>query len=116
MTPFARDDGTVVVVNRGFVSANERDSAFLTPHGSSPVKVTGLLRLSQLGGGFLRSNDPGADSWHSRDIGAIAASRGLTAFAPYFIDAEREPSAARLPVGGLTVVSFTNNHLTYSIT
>ena len=37
--PFARDDGTVVFVNRGFVPANERNSASWTPHLSSPVRA-----------------------------------------------------------------------------
>ena len=116
MTPFARDDGTMVIVNRGFVPANKRNSASWTAPVSSPLRVTGLLRLSEPGGGFLRSNDPDADRWYSRDIEAIAASRRLAIFAPYFVDAEREPGTAGLPVGGLTVLSFTNNHIAYSIT
>jgi surfeit locus 1 family protein len=36
--------------------------------------------------------------------------------APYFIDAEREPSGSRLPIGGLTVIAFSNNHLLYALT
>ena len=39
--------------------------------------MTGLLRMSEPGGAFLRSNDPAADRWFSRDVAAIAASRGL---------------------------------------
>jgi surfeit locus 1 family protein len=78
--------------------------------------VTGLLRLSEPGGGFLRPNDPRSDRWYSRDVAAIAASRGLDRVAPYFIDLERAPDEAGLPIGGLTVVTFPNNHLVYAVT
>jgi surfeit locus 1 family protein len=39
-------------------------------------------------GAFLRHNDAAANHWYSRDVQAIAAARGLTHVAPYFIDAE----------------------------
>jgi surfeit locus 1 family protein len=115
MTPLARDDGTTVLVNRGFIPADKRDPASWQP---SPghVTVTGLLRMPEPGGAFLRSNDPPADRWFSRDVAAISASRGLSMVAPYFIDAEREPSGSRLPIGGLTVIAFSNNHLLYALT
>ena len=115
MTPLARDDGTTVLVNRGFVPSDERDPASRQP---SPgrVTVTGLLRMPEPGGAFLRSNDPVADRWFSRDVAAISASRGLGTIAPYFIDAEREPGGSGLPIGGLTVVAFPNNHLLYALT
>ena len=72
--------------------------------------------FSEPGGAFLRSNDPAADRWFSRDVAAISASRGLSMVAPYFIDAEREPGGSRLPIGGLTVIAFPNNHLLYALT
>ena len=74
-----------------------------------------LLRVTEPGGGFLRSNDPAGDRWYSRDVAAIAAARGVTEAAPYFIDAEASP-AGGYPVGGLTVLKFRNNHLVYALT
>jgi surfeit locus 1 family protein len=115
MAPLARDDGTTVFVNRGFVPAERRAPAAWRP-GPGRVSVTGLLRMPEPGGGFLRSNDPVADRWFSRDVAAIAASRGLGGVAPYFIDAEREPGDSGFPVGGLTVIAFSNNHLVYALT
>lgn len=117
LTPLARDDGTTIFVNRGFVSEKQRDqAAWRVPSGPDET-VTGLLRLSEPHGGLLRGNDPAADRWFSRDIPAIAASRGLVA-GPYFIDAERAVGAKPdvLPVAGLTVLAFPNNHLVYAIT
>ena len=115
MAPLARDDGTTVLVNRGFMLAEKRDPASWQP---SPgrVTVTGLLRMPEPGGAFLRSNDPAADRWFSRDVAAISASRGLSMIAPYFFDADREPGGSGLPIGGLTVIAFSNNHLLYALT
>lgn len=116
MTPLARDDGTTILVNRGFVSPAERDRASWRPRSPGTVTVTGLLRMSEPGGGFLRANDATSDRWYSRDVAAIAASRGLNDIAPYFIDAESVPGESGLPVAGLTVISFSNNHFVYALT
>lgn len=141
LTPLRQPDGTIVLINRGFVPPERRDRA---AHGASdpttPATVTGLLRVTEPGGAFLRHNDPAANRWYSRDVQAIAAARGLSRVAPYFIDADAaagsrapvaadgamveatnpagtaSPPRAALPVGGLTVIAFHNSHLTYSIT
>ena len=79
------------------------------------VEVTGLLRMTQPDGAFLRKNDPQAGRWYSRDVAALSAQHGIAQAAPYFIDAEAGADD-RLPIGGLTVVSFRNNHLGYALT
>ena len=114
LTPLTTDRFTVLV-NRGFVPP-ERRSAVPAPGGV--VTVNGLLRVTEPKGAFLRSNDPAADRWYSRDVAAIAAKHRLDHVAPYFIDASVAPGAdpAALPRAGLTVVSFPNNHLLYAIT
>lgn len=123
LTPLQRDDGTVLWVNRGFVpnsaadAVRRGDASTQVPEG--PTEVTGLLRLSEPGGGFLRDNDPAADRWFSRDVAALSAARRLPAaqVAPYFIDADAAPGAADgAPVGGLTVIRFSDNHLPYALT
>jgi surfeit locus 1 family protein len=138
LTPLRNADGSVVLVNRGFIPVERAGSVRRIPANAqsaaqsvaqdgnaraAPVVVTGLLRISEPGGGFLRHNDPAGDRWYSRDVQAIAAARGLMHVAPYFVDADREP-AARMsvddaneqPIGGLTVISFHNNHLVYALT
>ncbi len=124
MTPLRRPDGSHVWVNRGFVPAEwrERDTRSDTQAASGDeVSVTGLLRLNEPGGGFLRHNDPTAQRWYSRDVQAMTQSRGLQRSAPYFVDAEAaapEPGASApvWPAGGLTVVSFRNSHAVYALT
>lgn len=116
LTPLRTDRGTVLV-NRGFVPPERRDPttrpASLTP---GPVTVTGLLRDSEPGGGFLRANDPAAGRWYSRDVAAIARARRLGATAPFFVDADSTPNPGGLPAGGLTVIAFRNSHLVYALT
>lgn len=117
LTPLRRPDGTLILVNRGFVPGSRKDPATRQAGQlSGPVQVTGLLRLTEPGGAFLRANDPAGERWYSRDVAAIAAARGLSDVAPYFVDADATPNPGGLPVGGLTVVSFPNNHLVYAIT
>ncbi|MFT3966952.1 MAG: SURF1 family cytochrome oxidase biogenesis protein, partial [Sphingobium sp.] len=72
--------------------------------------------VTEPGGGFLRANDPAGDNWYSRDVAAIAAKRGLARVAPYFIDADASLNGDGRPVGGLTVIRFSDNHMVYALT
>jgi len=130
MTPLRRDDGSIVFVNRGFVDAAHRDPGRRGgPAPAGPVRIEGLLRLSQPGGGFLRSNAPEQGRWYSRDVAAMARSLGLSSVAPYFVDESaaggpgaasdvdgHAPQTRRWPVPGLTVVHFRDAHLGYALT
>ena len=117
LTPLRTDDGFIVLINRGFAPPENRAAATRVPGlVEGETEVTGLLRVTEPGGAFLRANDPAADRWYSRDVQAIAAARRLPRVAPYFIDADDGPVPGGLPVGGLTVLDLPNNHLTYAIT
>lgn len=116
LTPLRTPAG-VVLVNRGFVPAERRDpAARAAGQPAGVVTVTGLVRASEPGGGFLRRNDPAAGRWYSRDVAAIAAAKGLGPTSPVFIDADATPNPGGYPVGGLTVVTFRNAHLAYALT
>ena len=117
LTPLRRGDGTLVLINRGFVPTERRDASTRqdgNPEG--PVEIIGLLRVTEPKGGFLRNNVPQHNRWYSRDVAAIAAARGLHDVAPFFIDADARSQTDGGPIGGLTVVSFPNNHLIYALT
>jgi surfeit locus 1 family protein len=117
LTPLETKEGFKALINRGFVPAERRDPASRAEGQiSGETAVTGLLRMSEPGGGFLRTNDPTQDRWYSRDVAAITAERGLTDAAPYFIDADATPNPGGLPIGGLTVIAFRNTHLVYALT
>lgn len=118
ITPFEVDAGYTVLVNRGFVPPSRRSvAARLQGQIEGETTVTGLLRMSEPKGGFLRDNESSSDRWYSRDVGAISAARGLALSAPYFIDAgSAAPTIAGAPIGGLTVIVFPDNHLSYALT
>ena len=118
LTPLRRDDGSIVLVNRGFAPAGWCDLKGRCPAPpGGEVTITGLLRISEPSGLF-RHNDPATDTWYTRDAAAIAKARGLQDVAPYFVDADAASSAAadEWPRGGMTVIQFPNHHLNYLIT
>ena len=114
ITPLRTARGFTVLVNRGFVPREQRAPRRWSRI-DGEVTVTGLLRLDEPGGGFLRDNRPAEDRWYSRDVTAIARVRGLGEVARYFIDADGD-AAPGAPVGGLTVIRFHDNHLQYALT
>ena len=113
IAPFLATDGFIVLVNRGFVGTDVPSSDRKEP--PEIRTITGLLRISEPRGAFLRHNDPKEGRWYSRDVAAIASADGIGEVAPYFIDADAALDAGG-PVGGLTVVAFSNNHLAYALT
>jgi surfeit locus 1 family protein len=133
LTPLCTDDGQIIIVNRGFIPSDLGAPTRYTARKAGPAPcaaatsaatsaattVTGLLRIGEQGGAFVRNNDPAANRWFVRDIRAIAAARGVPQAAPFFIDAaaNQNPSdSPDRPIGGLTVVNFPNSHLVYAIT
>lgn len=126
LTPLRQTDGIMVLINRGFVPAGSRRADSISRTLPPVITITGLLRMSEPGGAFLRKNDPAGNRWYSRDVAAIAASHALSGVAPYFVDADAASAAAasaaaagrtgERPVGGLTVIAFANSHLVYAVT
>jgi len=117
MTPLKSREGFTVLINRGFVPSDRRNPATRAAGQiAGETTVTGLIRMTEPKGTLLRSNDPAANRWYSRDVKAIAKARGLEAVAPYFIDADATSNPGGVPVGGLTVISFYNHHLIYAVT
>lgn len=95
MAPLTLADGTSILVNRGFVPTDRRDQASRREGElSGPIEITGLLRMTEPKGSLLQSNDAATDRWYSRDIAAIAEKRGVSAAAPYFIDADASATPA----------------------
>ena len=124
LTPLRTDAGWRVLVNRGFVPPEARArSARTAVNPDGEVRVTGLLRITEPDGGFLRDNDPAAGRWYSRDVAAISRALALENTAPYFIDqaadaadASAEAAGVQWPAPGLTVIAFRNHHLMYAAT
>lgn len=113
LTPLVLEDGSVVVVNRGFVPTPLRDDA-ARPEG--PLTVEGLLRAPEEQTPFVPDNDPAIGRWFTRDPAAIAQAHGLERVAPFYVDAVLDESGPDWPRGGNTVLTPSNNHLQYAAT
>lgn len=117
LTPLQRDDGSLVIVNRGFVPSDKRDpSTRLEGELPARVDIVGLMRAPEAGGLFLRTNDPQNNRWYSRNLAQIAQAKSLGTVAPFYVDADATPNPGGLPIGGKTMLTFPNNHLSYAIT
>ena len=117
LTPLRTEQGYTILVNRGFVPSDRRESATrMDGLIADRTLVGGLLRIAEPKGAFLHANDATADRWYSRDVEAIAEARHQSPIAPYFIDADATPVPGGLPVGGLTIIDLPNNHLVYALT
>jgi surfeit locus 1 family protein len=117
LTPLLRSDGSIVIVNRGFVPQEKKDPAS-RPEGKieGEVRVNGLLRASEQTNFFTPSNDPKRNAWYSRSPSEIERAFGLTRVLPFILDATGEYRAGQLPQPNETKLAFTNNHLGYALT
>ncbi len=116
ISPLETEQGFIVLINRGFIPEALQKSQDFKPLSNDAVTITGLLRLSEPPHGFLRENDPINDRWYSRNIDGIARSRNMADVAPYFIDADKGLDTQSYPIGGMTILTFRNNHLGYAFT
>lgn len=115
LTPLRRDDGSAIIVNRGFVptplkATGSREAG--NPTGR--VVITGLVRASEERGWFVPQNAPG--DWFVRDVQQIVRIRELARVAPFYVDADDTPNAGGWPRGGQTRIALSNNHLQYAVT
>ncbi|WP_336278624.1 SURF1 family protein [Bartonella sp. CB175] len=130
LTPLQTEDNALTFINRGFIPMDARNhfknpeqsftNSTPNPHpitSTEQTTIIGLLRMSEKNGLFPRKNNPAHDLWYTRDLPAMAKKLDLSTVAPYFIDAGKKTATQeKLPIAGLTVVHFSNNHLIYAIT
>lgn len=75
ITPLIRDNGSTVLVDRGFVSKEHASSSsYLQDEGE--VEVLGMLRMSQPRNTFTPDNYPEEGIWYWADIDAMAEYAG----------------------------------------
>jgi surfeit locus 1 family protein len=116
LTPLRTAQGWLMV-DRGAVPKDRlapASRAVGNPAGS--VTVTGVWRQPDAPGFFTPQPDRHARVWYARDLAGMAHADGITLLAPDLIEADASPNPGDLPVGGKTVVSFRNQHLSYAVT
>jgi surfeit locus 1 family protein len=115
--PMRLDDGSVVVVNRGYVP-NPRPDASVRPIGLSEgaVNIIGMMRWPEAPSWFVTTHNSSQDLWFARDQQAMAAANGWGEVAPFYIDQEAPVPAGGVPRPGPLKVNLRNEHLQYALT
>ncbi|CAG0962484.1 MAG: SURF1 family protein [Rhizobiaceae bacterium] len=120
-TPLELADGRLILVNRGFVPFDRKDSS-ARPEGQveGEVGIVGLARnpLTEKPSWIVPDNDLAKNVFYWKEIAAMAGRAGIdpARLVPFFVDAGAAPNPGGLPVGGVTMVDMPNNHLQYAVT
>jgi surfeit locus 1 family protein len=116
-TPARLGDGSLVVVNRGFVPTKLRDSyAQHDDRISGTVEITGVMRWPDTRQWFTPSDNPWQNVWFVRDPATIAAAKNWGPVPPFYVEQESPVPPGRWPQPGKLVVNLPNNHLQYVVT
>jgi surfeit locus 1 family protein len=118
--PARRDDGGIVVLDRGFVPEGRQDpKTRAAGDASGRHAFVGVLRWPEQPGRFAPPGDPGHNLWFTRDHRAIADAKGWSRFgevAPFFIAVEGPQPPGGLPRAGPLRANLRNEHLQYALT
>jgi len=118
LTPLVRPDGSALLVDRGWVPADQaHPAARRAGQIEGSVTITGIARYrgDDTANWFTPANQPEQAMWFSYDLSALEQALGL-ALLPVVVEAADRPNPGGLPVGGLTPIALTNNHLQYAVT
>jgi surfeit locus 1 family protein len=118
LTPLLRADGSALLVDRGWVPADQaHPAARRDGQVEGPITITGIARYrgDDAANWFTPANQPEQAMWFSYDLPALEQALDL-ALLPVVVEADDRPNPGGLPIGGLTRITLTNNHLQYAIT
>jgi cytochrome oxidase assembly protein ShyY1 len=109
-------DGSVVVVNRGYVS-NPLPNASLRPIGlrEGAIDIIGVMRWPEPPGWFVTAHDATADLWFVRDHRAMATANDWGTVAPFYIDQESPVPEGGVPRPAPLKLNLRNEHLQYAM-
>ncbi|CAL8389444.1 unnamed protein product [Gadus morhua 'NCC'] len=115
IAPFhCTDLGITILVNRGYVPKKKiRPETRMKGQTESEVEIVGVVRLTEVRKPFVPPNNVERNSWHYRDLEAMASVVGAQ---PIFIDADFASTTPGGPIGGQTRVTLRNEHIQYIAT
>lgn len=119
VTPLERADGSMVLVNRGWVPDPQRNPASRAEgQVAGEVTVTGVVRLPWHQKWIAQATMPPPDLtkhiFFEGNLEGMARVHGVTAL-PVFVEADETPNPGGWPKGGQTVVKLSDPHLSYAI-
>jgi surfeit locus 1 family protein len=116
-TPARLADGKIVIVNRGFVPDGRQDPK-TRPAGqvAGPLAIVGSMRWPGEHHWFTPNDEPAKNLWFTADPQSIAAAKGLSGVAPFYVEQESPAPPGGLPKPGKLMVTLPDNHLQYALT
>jgi surfeit locus 1 family protein len=116
-TPARLADGSLVIVDRGFVPEARKDKAARAEgEVAGPVEIVGVLRRPDARHWYSPADDPAHNLWFTRDPTAIADAKGISPVAPFYVEQESPIPPGGWPQPGKLVVRLRNEHLQYALT
>jgi surfeit locus 1 family protein len=117
LTPARLADGSILIVNRGFVPEGRQDpKSRAGGELSGKIAIVGAMRWPDAKHWFTPNDDSAHNLWFSRDPQAIAAAKGLGPVAPFYVEQEAPVPPGGLPQPGKLAVNLPDNHLQYAVT
>jgi surfeit locus 1 family protein len=121
ITPFENEaDGSVLLVDRGFVPEPFRDPATRAAGQiAGRVELVALARAPGAPSLFTPDNQPAANRWFWRDVTGMQAAlppQIATWVMPFMAEAEKVDVPGGWPRSGVTMLALPNRHLEYAMT
>jgi surfeit locus 1 family protein len=119
VTPLRQADGSIVLVNRGWVPDDRKDPGTrATGQLAGTVTIEGAIRAPGRQHWLQPDNEPEKNRWFWNDLPAMAQHAGVPPerLVPVFLEAGAAGNPGGLPIGGQTRVNLPNDHLQYAIT
>lgn len=120
-TPLMLEDGRALWVNRGFVPPELRERETRTDglvQGTVTIEGLSRDRIDEKPNVFVPDNDLAKRNFYWKSLSQMAANaydETKVATVDFFVDARADQTPA-WPVGGVTRITFPNNHLQYAVT
>ena len=113
VAPLVRDDGTVLLVDRGWVPT---EGAAPPPLPGGRVVIAGYVRAAQRPWLFSPAADPAQRRFFNLDPAEIGAALGLAHVAPFTLIALGSAPPGVYPIPAAHLPRPPNNHLSYALT
>jgi surfeit locus 1 family protein len=117
ITPLRRADGSLVLVDRGWVPLDYTDLASrAAAQIEGPVSLEGVIRADGRKSRFTPDNVPEENFWFYVDLPAMAFYAAQDPFTNWYVEASASPNPDGFPVGGQSKLDLPNDHLQYALT
>jgi surfeit locus 1 family protein len=116
LTPLQLADGSLVLINRGWVHVDYKDPAKRQAGQVQGVQhIIGMIRLDNDRSFFTPENNPKTNIWFSRNIDDIIKATNLDLY-PAVVDALYDIPEGNMPIPSDGLIMMRNDHLQYALT